>query len=107
MVVWSETNDKSWVDIIPNVSSYVNGICTDRYGLPMNVVCNINVFDSSTDGIIGTGSSVSGTGLFSIEIHGKAAGEQVLVVYDYMGTYGDLYNLAGAEYMTTVSGSIL
>ena len=106
MTIWTTTNAQSWVDIIPEGSSYVNGICTDRYGLPMTTSCNINILDNSNN-IIGTGTSISGTGLFSIEVYGKISGEKVLVVYDYLGVYGTLSDLAGAEYMTTASGSIL
>jgi len=88
-------------------NSYINGQCTDRYGIAMNAVCEICLLDhsSSPPTIVGYGTSVSGTGLFSVLASGIAVGGKVVAVYYYEGTYGDVYDLAGAEFMTTASGA--
>jgi hypothetical protein len=84
--------------------SYVEGQCTDRYGVPMSTACDVIVMDDDTYEVLGYGLSVSGTGRFSVEVTGTAAGSDVLVAYSYRGNYGSVSDLAGAEFMTTVSG---
>jgi hypothetical protein len=84
--------------------SYVEGQCTDRYGVPMSTACDVVVLDDDTYEVLGYGLSVSGTGRFSVEVTGTAAGSDVLVTYSYRGNYGSVSDLAGAEFMTTVSG---
>jgi len=90
---------------MPN--SYVNGQCTDRYGIPMDAVCEVCLLDYSGQQpvIVGYGTSVSGTGLFSIVASGTDVDEKVIAVYSYEGTYGNYFDLVGAEFMTTASGA--
>jgi len=87
--------------------SYINGQCTDRYGIAMDATCEVCLLDhsSSPPSIVGYGTSVSGTGLFSVLASGIAVGGKVLAIYYYEGTYGDVSDLAGSEFMTTASGA--
>lgn len=87
--------------------SYLEGQCTDRYGVPMDVVCNVVALDGENHSVLGFGMTVSGTGLFSIRVYGKEAGSKVLVTYGYSGDYLSSSYPAGAEYMTTISGTTL
>ena len=104
--IWVNSNDAQWLDIYPPVSSFVNGCCTDRYGVPIDVVCQVHIWDYDNK-IIAYGTTQSGTGIFSIEVQGKNIDSKVLVGYSYEGTYHYLTDIAGAEFMTTSSGSIL
>jgi hypothetical protein len=42
-----------------------------------------------------------------MKVFGREAGQQVLVTYAFPGTYQGLEYLAGAEYMTTLSGTTI
>jgi len=88
--------------------SYVNGQCTDRYGIPMNVICEVCLLDYSGPQaiIVGYGTTASGTGLFSVVASGINVGGKVVAVYFYEGAYGNISDLAGAEFMTTASAAI-
>lgn len=89
------------------VDSYVNGQCTDRYGVPMDIECDVCLvtYSGLQPNIVGYGTSASGTGLFSIVASGINVGEKVIAIYSYEGTYGADTDLAGSEFMTTaVSG---
>lgn len=87
--------------------SYLEGQCTDRYGVPMDVVCNVVALDDVNYSVLGYGSTTSGTGRFSIRVYGKEAGSNVLVAYGFPGDYLNSSYPAGAEYMSTISGTTL
>lgn len=87
--------------------SYLEGQCTDRYGVPMDEICYVTVLDETNHSVLGYGTTVSGTGRFSIRVYGKEAGSTVLVTYGYPGDYMSSSYPAGAEYMSTISGTTL
>jgi hypothetical protein len=89
------------------MTSYVEGECTDRYGIHMDDICYVNVIDDEYGTVLAHTTAASGTGLFSTTVSGKDPGDTVLVVYSYPGTYKGLSQLAGAEYMTTLSGTTI
>jgi len=87
--------------------SYVEGECTNRYGLHMDDICYVVALDEVGGKVLAHTTAASGTGLFSMKIFGKEPGDTVLVTYSFPGTYQGLTYLAGAEYMTTLSGTTI
>ena len=82
---------------------YLNGICYDPYCRPMTVPCNIIVSDV-TDGSLITTSTSSGNGEFSILIDSVLQDTYIVTFYK-AGDYGIDSNIAGAIFLTTISGA--
>jgi len=106
---WAKADHNSVNNTLLNFDpvSYLEGQCTDRYGVAMQEECGVIALDALNHSVLGYGTSISGTGRFSLRVYGKEAGNRVLVAYGYPGDYGTTPYPAGAEYMTTISGTTL
>jgi len=81
---------------------YLSGTVYDKYGRPMAEPCSIIVSD--TDGDFVTAATSSGNGVFNIGVPAPFD-EHFIVTFYKQGNYGLDHNIAGAMFMTPVSGT--
>jgi len=86
----------------PYPPGYLSGTVYDKYGRPMEEPCNIIVSD--TDGDFVVAATSSSNGVFNVGVPAPFD-EHFIVTFYKQGNYGLDHNIAGAMFMTPVSGT--